>query len=57
MHPGAIPGSARYLDHVDKEGNQLYRVTCMKSQIVDFIKVMKKNGFTCQDFFYDLAAY
>ena len=56
-HSGAIPGSAGFLNYEDKDGNQLWRVTCLKSQITDYMKVMKKNSFTCQEFFYDFAAY
>jgi hypothetical protein len=50
MQPGVVPSSDRYLDSEDPDGNQLWRVTCMKEQSVDYIKVMKKNGFLCQEF-------
>jgi hypothetical protein len=28
--PGVVPNSDKYLDAEDPEGNQLWRVTCMK---------------------------
>jgi hypothetical protein len=43
--PGVVPNSEKYLDAEDTEGNQLWRVTCMKEQAVDYIKCMKKNGY------------
>ena len=57
MQPGVVPSSDRYLDSEDSDGNQLWRVTCMKEQSVDYIKVMKKNGFLCQEFQYDHVQY
>jgi hypothetical protein len=55
--PGVVPNSDKYLDAEDPEGNQLWRVTCMKDQSVDYIKCMKKNGFLCQEFEYDHVQY
>lgn len=55
--PGAIPNSERYLEAEDQDGNQLWRLTCMKEQVVDYIKCMKKAGFLCQDFTYDAVQY
>lgn len=43
----AIPGSAKFLGQDDRDGNQLWRVTCFKSLIVDYVKVLKKSGFIC----------
>ena len=43
--PGVVPDSAKYLGQEDQDGNQLYRVVCLKEQATDYIKVMKKNGF------------
>jgi len=46
--PCAIPESDRWLENLeDAEGNQIYRLTCMKDQTYDYIRVMKKNGFVC----------
>ena len=55
--PGVVPDSDRYLDQEDPDGNQLWRVTCMKEQVIDYIKVMKKNGFLGQEFVYDSNKY
>ena len=55
--PGVVPQSEKYLDSEDPDGNQLWRVTCMKEQSVDYIKCMKKNGFLCQLFEYDHVEY
>ena len=48
-----MPNSDKYLDSEDPDGNQLWRVTCMKDQAIDYIKCMKKAGFLCQQFEYD----
>ena len=45
QQPGVVPGSDKFLDQEDQDGNQLWRVVCLKEQAVDYIKVMKKNGF------------
>mmetsp|Transcript_3322 Transcript_3322/g.5515 ORF Transcript_3322/g.5515 Transcript_3322/m.5515 type:complete len:326 (-) Transcript_3322:130-1107(-) len=55
--PGVVPASDKYLGVEDPDGNQLWRVTCMKSQVVDFIKVLKKNGYVGQQFAYDSDLY
>lgn len=55
--PGVVPQSEKYLDSEDPDGNQLWRVTCMKEQAVDYIKCMKKNGFLSQEFEYDHVQY
>lgn len=55
--PGVVPNSEKYLDAEDPDGNQLWRVTCMKEQAVDYIKCMKKNGFLSQEFEYDAVQY
>jgi hypothetical protein len=43
--PGAVPGSEQYLNEEDSDGNQLWVITVMKEQAVDYIKVLKKTGF------------
>jgi hypothetical protein len=55
--PGVVPTSEKYLDAEDPEGNQLWRVTCMKEKSVEYIKCMKKGGFLCTDFEYDAVQY
>jgi hypothetical protein len=40
--------SEKYLGSEDAEGNQLWRIIVMKEQAVDYVKVMKKNGFQGQ---------
>jgi len=52
--PGAVPGSENNLQQEDPEGNQLWMITVMKEQAVDYIKVLKKSGFLGQEFHYDL---
>jgi hypothetical protein len=42
---GVVPGSDKYLNHDDAEGNQLFRLTCMKDMTTDYIRLLKKNGF------------
>lgn len=55
--PGAIPMSAKYLGKSDNDGNQLWRVTCIKSDSIDYMRCLKRMGFPCQDFSYDLKKY
>ena len=43
--PGVVPMSDKFLGQEDQDGNQLWRVVCMRDQAVDYIKVMKKNGY------------
>ena len=46
--PGVVPNSDKFLMQEDPEGNQLWRIVVMKEQAVDYIKVMKKNGYQGQ---------
>jgi len=55
--PGVVPGSDKFLGHEDNDGNQLFRVTVMKDMVYDFLRILKKNGFTCQEFNYDGDQY
>lgn len=55
--PGVIPGSAKFLGQNDDEGNQLYRITTLQKQTIDFIRLLKKSGFQAQRFDYDVAQY
>jgi hypothetical protein len=55
--PGVVPGSAKFLNEHDEEGNQLYRITTLTNQTVDYIRLLKKNGFQAQKFDYDVKQY
>lgn len=55
--PGVVPGSDKFLGKTDPDGNQLWRVTCMKDQATDFVRVLKKNGFQASMFDYDIEKY
>lgn len=56
--PGAVPGSCKALPfQADKDGNIIMSVTCMREEINDYIKVLKKNGFYAQQFDYDLQGH
>jgi len=55
--PGVVPFSDTYINAEDAEGNQLWRLTCMKDSVVDYIKVLKKNGYTGQAFDYNSDLY
>ena len=57
QQPGAVPMSAKYLEKHDADGNQLWRITCMKSEAVDYIRVMKRAGYPCQAFTFDAQKY
>jgi hypothetical protein len=55
--PGVIPSSDKYLDKEDPDGNQLWRLTVMTDHAHGYIRVMKKQGFMCQEFTFDSDAY
>ena len=55
--PGVIPNSEKYLEQEDTEGNQLWRVTCMKDTVSEYSKILKKSGFHCQEFNFDQDQY
>jgi len=57
QQPGAVPGSETYLGAEDNDGNQLWVVTAMKEQVVDYVKVLKKSGFPGVQFDYDQKTY
>lgn len=57
QQPGAIPGSETFTNLEDAEGNQLWVITVMRAQVVDYTKVLKKNGFLGVEFHYDMEAY
>ena len=47
-NPGAIPMSEKFLNQEDNDGNQLWAITTMREQTVEYIKVLKKNGYLGQ---------
>ena len=42
--PGVVPQSAKYLNNADADGNQLWRITVMRKQAAEYIRLLKKNG-------------
>ncbi len=44
--PGVVPGSEKFLNQEDPDGQQLWRVTVMKDTATNYIRVLKKAGFT-----------
>ena len=57
FRPGAVPNSLLDFQLSDDDGNQLFAVTCITEDVNDYMKVLRKHGFTCQRFDYDLQAY
>jgi len=55
--PGVVPKSDMYLGLEDPDGNQLWRLTVMSESSQSYIRILKKNGFQSQEFFYDAEAY
>ena len=45
LQPGAVPGSDQFLGQEDPDGNQLWVITVMKANVIDYVKVLKKSGF------------
>jgi hypothetical protein len=45
------------LGEEDPDGNQLWVITCMKANVIDYVKVLKKTGFQCTEFEYNMKAY
>jgi len=43
--PGVVPSSDKFLGKSDPDGNQLWRVTVMRDQSPDYVRILKKNGF------------
>lgn len=46
--PGAVPGSGSSLGHTDPDGNELFRVTCVREYANDYMRVMRNKGFLSQ---------
>lgn len=51
---GVVPGSHRDLKINDGDGNRLFRVTVLKFQLDDYMRCMKKIGYQCREFKYDI---
>ena len=54
---GAVPHSAVNLGVTDNDGNSLYTLVCMKQDVADYIRALKRNGFIAQAFDYDRNAH
>lgn len=55
--PGVIPQSAKSLGETDEEGNELFRIITLTNQTVDFVRLLKKNGFQAARFDYNVKLY
>ena len=56
VEDAVIPGSHKYLQQEDKEGNQLWRIVAVKSKVGDLLKAAKRyNGFVLKEFSYNRA--
>lgn len=52
-----IPSTPVSLGIEDKEGNQVYALTCFKAQSEDVIKALRRKGYTSRTFSYDKEAW
>ena len=52
-----VPGTGRFMDKEDKDGNQLWRVILFNHGIDTFIEGMRKHGFVAKRFIYDEQSY
>jgi len=53
-----VPGSSKFLDMADKEGNQLYRVVLLRKHLPQFIASAKsKHKIIVREFKYDKVKY
>ena len=55
--PAIVPGSLRYLGIEDKEGNQLYRIVVLTSQLDNVMTRGRQEGQTFRKFTYDYQKY
>lgn len=46
--PGVVPKSASSLGLTDTEGNELWRVTCVREYTNDYMRVLRNKGFLSQ---------
>lgn len=44
--PGVVPKSADSLGVNDADGNELWRVTCVRDYANDYMRVLRNKGFT-----------
>lgn len=52
-----IPSTPISLGIEDKEGNQVYSLTCFKAQSEDVIKALRRKGYTSRTFSYNKEAW
>jgi len=43
--PGVVPFSDEYLGITDGDQNLLYSIVCMKDQVNDYVRILKKNNY------------
>jgi hypothetical protein len=55
--PGAVPDSASFLGQTDNEGNELWRLTCVRDYSSDYMRVLRQKGFVSQQFDFDIQSY
>lgn len=52
--PGAVPESASFLGQTDHDGNELWRLTCVRDYCSDYMRVLRQKGFVSQQFDFDI---
>ena len=52
--PGAVPESASSLNQTDSDGNELWRITCVREYVSDYMRVLRSKGFVSQQFDFDI---
>lgn len=52
-----MPFSHEYLGITDNDKNMLYSIVCIKEQVNDYVRILKKNNFTGQIFNCDPQMY
>lgn len=55
--PGVVPFSDEYLGITDGDQNLLYSIVCMKDQVNDYVRILKKNNYNSQIFDCDPQTY
>lgn len=55
--PGVVPFSDEYLGIMDADQNMLYTIVCMKDQVNDYVRILKKNNYSSQVFDCDPQTY
>jgi hypothetical protein len=47
--PGAVPGSACQMPNkADTDGNEIWRISCVRDYANDYMRVMRNKGFLSQ---------